>query len=133
MTLDNSILEEAGLFNQRQRSQGSDPKAFMQGKNEGTIAHGAMDDMVLVPRLIFRLVTLPILLPYRGWKAIRRRRQMAEFAAMRARNLIMGDRAVREITLEWVKDHPDEYILGEYDPGVPKLQRAFSKMLIDRR
>ena len=121
------------MSDERPRNQGSNPKDFMQGRSEGRLAHAAMDDMVQVPRLIFRLVTLPIWLPYRGWKIFRRRRQMAEFAAMRARNLIIGDRVVREITLDWVKDHPGDYILGEYDPGVPKLQRKFKKLLTRRK
>ena len=118
---------------ERHRFQGPDPKAFIQGTSEGRIAHSAMDDMVLAPRLLFRLITLPIWLPYRGWKIIKRRRQMAEFAAIQARNLIMGDRAVREITLAWVKDHPEDYVLGEYDPRVPKLQRTFKKILTRRK
>jgi len=67
-----------------------------------------------------------------SWKIIRLRREMAEFAAARGRNLIIGDRAVREITLEWVKDHPADFILGEYDPGVPKLQHKIGKLLARR-
>jgi len=57
---------------------------------------------------------------------------MAEFAAARGRNLIIGDRAVREVTLASVEDHPQEFVLGEYDPAVPKLQSA-SKKAMDRR
>ncbi|HAC18961.1 MAG TPA: hypothetical protein DCF78_10360 [Dehalococcoidia bacterium] len=67
-----------------------------------------------------------------SWKIIRLRREMAEFAAARGRNLIIGDRAVREVTLAWVEDHPQEFVLGEYDPAVPKLQSA-SKKSMDRR
>ena len=105
----------------------------IRGKSEGTVYLAAFDDMVSLPKILFRLVTLPIWLPFRGWKIIRRRRQMAEFAAMRARNVIVNDRIVREITLDWVKDHPADYILGEYDPKVQKLQRTFGKMLARRK
>ncbi|MCH2315862.1 MAG: hypothetical protein MK524_05585 [SAR202 cluster bacterium] len=118
--------------NERRRVQGRDPRAFYQGMNEGRLAQGSMDDWVMALRFFFRLVTLPIWLPYKGWKIIRLRREMAEFAAARGRNLIIGDRAVREVTLAWVEDHPHEFVLGEYDPAVTKLQSAFKK-LMDRR
>ena len=100
--------------------------------NEGRLAQGSMDDWVMALRFFFRLVTLPIWLPYKGWKIIRLRREMAEFAAARGRNLIISDRVVREVTLAWVEDHPQEFVLGEYDPAVPKLQSA-SKKSMDRR
>ena len=54
---------------------------------------------------------------------------MAEFATVRARNVIVNDRVVTEITLEWIEDHPADYAFGMYDPKVPKLQRAFKKIL----
>ena len=105
----------------------------MRGKSEGVLYTAALDDMVSFPKIMFRLVTLPIWLPYRVWKIIRGRRDMAEFARMRARNVILNDRVVREITLDWVKDHPDDYVLGEYDPKVMKLQRTFGKLLGRRK
>jgi hypothetical protein len=91
-----------------------------------------MEDWVAVLKFLFRFVTLPVWLPYRVWMIVRRRRQMAEFVAIRGRYVIIGDRAVREITLEWVKDHPADFILGEYDPGVPKLQHKIGKLLARR-
>lgn len=91
--------------NERRRVPGRDPRAFYQGMNEGRVAQSSMDDWVMALRFFFRLVTLPIWLPCKGWKIIRHRREMAEFAAARRKNLIIGDRAVREVTLAWVEDH----------------------------
>ena len=54
---------------------------------------------------------------------------MAEFATARARNVIVNDRVVKEIALEWIKDHPADYALGEYDPKARKLQSAIKKIL----
>ena len=113
----------------RPRNLGSDPKQFVVGRALSQSAHSEMDDMVALPRLLFRLVTLPIWLPYRGWKSIQRRRQKAEFAMARAQNVFVNDDVVRKITLEWVENHPADYPLGEYDPKVRKLQRSFKKIL----
>jgi hypothetical protein len=118
---------------ERRRSQGNDAKSFSQGVHDGSLAQGSMEDWVVVIKFLFRVVTLPVWLPYRVWKIIRRRRQMAEFVAIRRRYVIIGDRAVREITLEWVQDHPADFILGEYDPRVPKLQHKIGKLLARRK
>ena len=114
---------------ERPRDLGSDPKSFIVGRSQGMAAHSQLEDMSMLPKLIFRLVILPCWLPYKGWKIIKRRRQMAEFATARARNVIVNDRVVTEITLEWIEDHPADYAFGMYDPKVPKLQRAFKKIL----
>ena len=58
---------------------------------------------------------------------------MKEFAAGRARNRIINDGVVRTATLDWVKDPPDDYAFAEYDPGVPRVERTFRKMLTRRR
>ena len=114
---------------ERPRDLGSDPKQFDIARIENVAAYSHRDDMVALPKLVFRLVILPIWLPYRGWKIIKRRRQMAEFATARARNVIVDDRVVKEITLEWIEDHPADYAFGAYDPKVPKLHRTFKKIL----
>ena len=88
-----------------------------------------MDDGIQV---LFSPGDASYLAAVQSWKIIRLRREMAAFAAARGRNLIIGDRAVREVTLAWAEDHPQEFVLGEYDPAVPKLQSA-SKKSLDRR
>jgi hypothetical protein len=118
---------------EQRRSQGNDVRAFSQGVHDGSLAQGTMDDWVVALKFLFRFVTLPVWVPNRVWKIIRRRRQMAEFVAIRGRYVIIGDRAAREVTLAWVKDQPAEFILGEYDLGVPKLQHKISKLLARRK
>lgn len=70
--------------NERRRVQGRDPRAFYQGMNEGRLAQGSMDDWVMALRFFFRLVTLPIWLPYKvgrssglgvRWPSLRRREE----------------------------------------------------------
>ena len=105
----------------------------VRGVSEGMHAHATMDDWTSIPKFVFRLITLPIWLPFSGWRTIRRRRQMAAFAEAGKRNRFVSDRLAKEVTLDWVKAHPDDYVLGEYDPRVPKLQRTFSKLLSRRK
>ena len=50
---------------ERRRVKGRDPRAFYQGMNEGRVAQSSMDDWVMALRFFFRLVTLPIWLPYK--------------------------------------------------------------------
>ncbi len=54
---------------------------------------------------------------------------MATFATEFVRGQIRSDQQAKEIALEWIKNHPEEYVLGEYDPKLPKLQRTFNKIL----
>ena len=94
------------------------------------------DDTELVAKalkLLLRIVILPIWFPLYCWRVLERRREMKEFAARRARNRIINDEVVRTTALDWVKDHPDDYIFGEYDPRVPKVERTFRKMLARRK
>ena len=114
---------------ERPRNLGSDPKRFFAARNQTMAAHSEFEDWRSLSRLVFRLVILPGWLPFRGWKIIKRRRRMTEFATERAMNVIVNDSVAREITIEWVENHPSDYPLGEYDPKVMKLQRAFEKIL----
>ena len=94
------------------------------------------DDTELVAKalkLLLRIVILPVWLPLYCWRVLERRSEMTEFAAGRARHRIINDEIVRTTTLDWVKDHPDDYIFGEYDPRVPKIERTFRKMLASRK
>ena len=84
-------------------------------------------------KLLLRIVIFPIWFPLYCWRVLERRREMTEFAAGRARNRIINDKVVSTTTLDWVKDHPDDYIFGEYDPRVPKLELTFRKMLTRRK
>ena len=89
------------------------------------------DDTDLIAKaakLLFRLVTFPVWFPFYLWMAKKRRREMTEFAAGRIKNRIINDEDLRTVTLDWVKDHPDDYPFGEYDPKVPKLERTFRRM-----
>ena len=70
--------------NERRRVQGRDPRAFYQGMNEGRLAQGSMDAWVMALRSFFRLVTLPIWLPYKvgrssglgvRWPSLQRREE----------------------------------------------------------
>ena len=89
------------------------------------------DDTELVAKalkLFLRIVILPIWFPLYCWRALERRHEMKEFAAGRARNRIINDEVIRAITLDWVYDHPGDYLFGEHDHRVPKLERTFRKL-----
>ncbi len=93
------------------------------------------DDTEVVAKVLgvtLRLIIFPIWFPYYCWRIWKRRREMKEFAAGRARNRIINDEIVRTTTLDWVKDHPDDYIFGEHDPRLAKLEHTFRKMLTRR-
>jgi len=93
-----------------------------------------VEDRVIFTKLLFRLIGLPIWLPYKGWKTIQRKRQMTEFAIAHADNVAaITDDVVREVTLEWVENHPSDFAFGEYDPKVMKVQRTFKKILESHR
>ena len=80
-------------------------------------------------RLLLRLIFLPFWLPFYLLKVIRRRREMKEFVLERARNRVVDAALVNEIALAWTEAHPDDYPLGEYDPGLGKLRGRFRRII----
>jgi hypothetical protein len=83
-------------------------------------------DAVAGLKLFFRLLTIPLWLPVSLWRNQRRKRKMADFAEDLMRKGIIEH---RQIALEWIAAHPEEYPWGAYDPRLPKLQESFRKML----
>ena len=52
----------------------------------------------------------------------------------RAKNRLVDQSLVNEIALAWAEAHPDDYPLGEYDPGLSKLRQRFRRIIeSDRR
>ena len=98
-------------------------------KHSGQAQRDALSDQVAVYKLIFHFLTLPIWAPFYVRRRLKRRREMATFATEFVRGQIRSDQQAKEIALEWIKNHPEEYVLGEYDPKLPKLQRTFNKIL----
>ena len=115
---------------QRPSNLGHDPKQFVIGQSQGMAARSQLADQAIMAKLFFRLIFLPIWLPFRVWSMIKRKRQINAFVLARAENVVViTDEVVREITVEWVEAHPGDYPLGDYDPKVMKLQRSFKKIL----
>ena len=54
---------------------------------------------------------------------------MREFVLERARNRLVSDLLVREIAVAWAEAHPDDFPLGEYDPGLGKLRQRFRRII----
>ena len=85
-------------------------------------------------RLLLRLIFLAFWLPFYLLKVIRRRREMKEFVLERARNRGVDAALINEIALAWAEAHPEDYPLGEYDPGLGKLRSRFRRIIErDRR
>jgi len=115
---------------ERPPNLGHDPKQFVIGQSQGMAARSQLADQAILAKLFFRLIFLPIWLPFRVWSMIKRKRQINAFVIARAENVaVITDEVEREITVEWVEAHPADYPLGEYDPKVMKLQRSFKKIL----
>lgn len=80
-------------------------------------------------RIFSRLLIFPIWLAVVLWLKQRRKRQMVEFTRALT---VKGITGPRELALEWIATHPDQYPWGEYDPTLPKLQETFRKILARR-
>jgi hypothetical protein len=99
------------------------------GRYEGRVAHEALSDQVTFWRVVFRILAFPVWFPFYLRRVEKRRREMMGFAVEQARNRLITDELVKEISLAWVKAHADRYPLAEYDPRLPGLQRTFRSML----
>jgi hypothetical protein len=97
-----------------------------QARAESKALNEQQNDAVAGLKLFFRLLTLPLWLPFSLWLKQRQKRKMAAFAeALRQK----GINEHRQLALEWIAAHPEEYPWGEYDPRLPKLQESFRKIL----
>ena len=112
----------------QQRPEGWDWRAEI-GRHEGRAAHEALDDQISVFRFLFRLLTLPVRLPLYVGRVFMRRRLMIRFAHEMSRDRPISQDTAREVSLSWVKSHPDRYPLGEYDPRMRRLQDSFERIL----
>ena len=97
-------------------------------------SHENLSTQVTIFRWILRLIFLPFWLPFYLYGVARRRREMKEFVLERARNRIVDAALINEIALAWAEAHPEDYPLGEYDPGLGKLRSRFKRIIeSDRR
>ena len=103
------------------------------GRHEGRAAHEAFGDQTSLLRILVRVVLLPFWLPFYLLGVIKKRREIKAFVLERARNRLVSDLLVNEIAVAWAEANPDEYPLGEYDPGLAKLRPRFRRVIEGER
>ena len=103
------------------------------GRHEGRAAHEAFGDQMSLLRLLVRVILLPLWLPFYIFGVIKKRREIKAFVLERARNRLVSDLLVNEIAVAWAEANPDEYPLGEYDPGLAKLRPRFRRVIEGER
>ena len=96
------------------------------GRLEGKAAADQLSDTITAFRLLFRIATLPIWVPMYFY---RRRRRHANMVAFSQSLAVRGAKDAREVAIRWALEHPNEYVLGEYDPALRKVEKAFRKIL----
>ena len=100
-------------------------------RHDTRASHENLQTQVAIFRILLRLIFLPVWLPFYLYGVVKRRRVMKEFVLERARNRLADQSLVNEIALAWAEAHPEDYPLGEYDPGLGKLRNRF-KHVIER-
>ena len=99
------------------------------GRTYNRALDSQFSDTVSIYKLILKGLTLPFWLPFWLIKRLRTRKEM----------LVMGREwqaaglSYREMGVRWAERFPSEYPLGEYDPGVKKLETSFRKLLDEGR
>ncbi len=96
------------------------------GRLEGKAAHDLLSDNVTFFRLIIRVVLLPIWLPMLLYRRRQRHAEMVYFSQSLA---VRGAKDAREVAVRWALEHPSDYVLGEYDPALRKVEKRFRKIL----
>jgi hypothetical protein len=97
-----------------------------QARAESKALAKQQSEAVGVLKPFFRVLTFPLRLPFSLWLNQRWKRKMVAFAEA---FMEKGVNEHRQIALEWIAAHPEEYPWGEYDPRLPKLQESFRKIL----
>ena len=75
-----------------------------------------------------RLFLLPIWLPYWYWNRQKKTGEMRAFVAAGTSGRLADDELRRELVLKWVDLHPRDFVLGKYDPNLPKLEDSFQNI-----
>ena len=95
------------------------------GRLYGRALDSQFGDTVSVTRFVLKVLTLPFWLPFWLRKRYVIRKEMIRMGQdWRKRGL-----SYREMAARWAERLPQEYPLGEYDPGVNKLEARFRKLL----
>ena len=92
-----------------------------------------LSTQVAIFRFLLRVIFLPIWLPFYVHGVVKRRKEVREFVLERARNRLVDRSLIDEIALAWAEAHPQEYPLGEYDPGLGKLRDRFRRIIDGER
>lgn len=100
---------------------------------DASASHENLSTQVTLFRWILRLIFLPFWLPFYLYGVVKRRRVMKEFVLERARNRLVDRSLIDEIAVAWAEAHPDDYPLGEYDPGLGKLRDRFRRIIEGER
>ena len=97
-------------------------------------SHENLRTQVSIFRFILGVIFLPIWLPFYLYGVANRRKVTREFVLARSKNRLINASLIDEIALAWAEAHPEEYPLGEYDPGLGKLRSQFKRIIeSDRR
>ena len=103
-------------------------------RHDARASHENLSAQVTIFRFILRVIFLPVWLPFYLYGIAKRRRETKEFVLERARNRLVDASLIDEIALAWAEARPEEYPLGEYDPGLGKLRSRFRRIIeSDRR
>lgn len=86
-------------------------------------------DVGFFGNVMTRLFLLPIWLPYWFWNRRKKRIEMTEFVVAGTSGRLADGELIGQLVLEWVESHPRDFVFGEYDPMVSKLERSFEKIL----
>ena len=92
-----------------------------------------LSTQVSIFRFVLRVIFLPVWLPFYLYGVMKRRRVMRQFVLGRAKNRLVDASLINEIALVWAEVHPEEYPLGEYDPGLGKLRSRFRRIIENDR
>ena len=95
------------------------------GRLYGRALDTQFGDTVSVTRFVLKVLTLPLWLPFWLRKRYRIRKEMIRLG----QGWQECGLSHREIAVRWAERFPQEYPLGEYDPGVRRLEARFGKLL----
>lgn len=85
-------------------------------------------DNTFFGKAMTKLLLLPIWLPYWYWNRQKKTREMKEFVVAGTSGKLADHELRRQLALKWVELHPGDFVLGQYDPKLTKLEDAFQKI-----
>ncbi|MYC33876.1 MAG: hypothetical protein F4X64_11970 [Chloroflexi bacterium] len=98
------------------------------GKAMGQAAGETMRHYVTIARLLFKLITVPFWAPFFMASGMKERRRIRAFILEQIGDRPIGNALIRDLTIAWVEQYPQDYPNGQRGLKFDRLKFRFESV-----